>query len=327
MQRVRNLIVGCLFVASLCLIPAQAEVLEEIVARVEGDIITLSEYRQEEAALTQELYSRFTGEELDKVIASERKALLLRMIDNKILLRRAERMFDLDQVGTSYLESFRRQQGLETEEALNAALSQQGLTVEDLKRFLVARYAPEEILRIEVRSRVSISDQEMEDYYAENQKLFEVPAEVTFREIVLLAEGGEKGQRRTEMEEIRAKATAEGADFEALAREHSEAGTAEDGGKLGPMKQEELSEALSAVVFKDPVGSISAILEMPYGFHLVKIEERADARMRTLDEVRDSLRSQMENFKYAELLQEFLAKAREEADWSVAKKYEGWLPG
>ncbi|ANM30569.1 hypothetical protein ABI59_14775 [Acidobacteria bacterium Mor1] len=327
MQRVRNLFVGCLIVASLCVFPARAEVLEEIVARVEGDIITLSEYRQEEAALTQELYSRFTGEELDKVIAAERKALLLRMIDNKILLRRAERMFDLDQVGSSYLDSFRKQQGLETDEALENALSQQGLTVEDLKRFLVARYAPEEILRIEVRSRVSISDQEMETFYAENPAMFEVPAEVTFREIVLLAEGSEKEQRRTEMEDLRAKATAEGADFEALAREHSEAGTAEDGGKLGPMKQDELSEALSAVVFHDAVGSVSSILEMPYGFHMVKIEERAEARMRSLDEVREALRSQMENQKYGELLREFLTKARDEADWSVAKKYEGWLPG
>ncbi len=74
MQRVRNLLLGCLILAC-CWPAAHAEIIEEIVARVEGDIITLSEYRQEEAALTQELYKRFTGEELDQIIAAERKAL------------------------------------------------------------------------------------------------------------------------------------------------------------------------------------------------------------------------------------------------------------
>ena len=306
---------------------ANAEVIEEIVAKVEGDIITLSEYRQEEQALVQELYTRFTGEELDAIVERERKALLMRMIDSKILLRRAERLFDLEEVGESFLRSFRRINGLETDEQLNQMLADQGLTLEDLRRYLVARYAPDEILRIEVGGRVSVADAELETFYQENQKLFEIPGTVTLREIVLLAEGSEKERRRTEAEELHALASAAGADFEALARERSEAGTAQDGGKLGPMKAGELNSKIDTVAFEQPLGTVSDIIEVDYGFNIIRVEERTDTRISSYDEVSGTIRQQLETLRYQELLDEFLKKARDEADWVVMEKYKDRLSG
>ena len=70
-----------------------------------------------------------------------------------------------------------------------------------------------------------------------------------------------------------------------------------------------------------PVGEVAEMLELPYGFHIVKVESRTEESMRPLDEVRATIRGNLENRKFVEGLQEFLARAREESEWRVNESY------
>jgi parvulin-like peptidyl-prolyl isomerase len=110
-----------------------------------------------------------------------------------------------------------------------------------------------------------------------------------------------------------------------VAIEVSQAGTASSGGMLGTVKKGDLSPRLEEIAFTLPVGSVSELLEMPYGFHIVKVEAREPDRFTPLDEVRDTLRKALENKKFAEERDKFLDKARADAEWCVKPSYRNRL--
>ena len=305
---------------------APAEVLEEIVAWIDGDIITFSEFQGEEQMLISEIYKRYTGDDLDDRVKSIRGMVLMDMIDRKILLHRAERMFDTSRMEEMFYETFRAQQNIEDDAEFERVLAREGMTISDLKRRLVEMFAPEEVVRYEVSNRISVGDKEIEAYYGEHPEESALPDEVTLREIVLLTPNEQAQEdRRAEVTEIQQRLQA-GEDFAALAKEVSEAGTAESGGLLGPLGRGDLSSKLEEVAFGLAEGEISDVLELPYGFHIMKIESSRVGARRTLEDSRADLRMQLEDARYSKELREFMTKARAESEWCVKPSFGNRLP-
>jgi parvulin-like peptidyl-prolyl isomerase len=316
-------------ILALCVGLAHAEVIEEIVAWVDGDIITKSDLDEEEQLVTEEIYRRYTGAELDTQLAAVRIRLLSELIDRKILLHRAARLFDVDNLGGMLVDDFRERNEIESEEELTKVLATQGLSVEDLERRLLESMAPDEVIRVEVRNRVSVTDGEVREFYEANPEIFRVPAEFTVREIALLADESDADVRQQKLErarEARDRAVAPDADLEAIVKEYSEAGTAASGGLLGPSREGDLSPALEHAALTTEIGGVSEILEMAYGFHIVVVVSRTDARVRTLEEVEADLRLNLEQRKYVELLTDYLERARDESEWRVAEAYLDRMP-
>lgn len=307
--------------------PARAELLEEIVAWVNGEIITMGEMNKEEQAMVAEAYRRFTGDDLDENVARMRAGLLVEMVDRKILLDRARAMFsDLEGIKDSYYEGFKESQGITDDAEFERMLAQEGLTVDSFKLRLLEMYAPEEVLRYEVGNRISVSDEEVDTYYREHPEQFALDDEVTVREIVLLADTDAKREsRRPEAEQIVERVRA-GADFEALARELSEAGTKAEGGLLGRVARGDLSAQLEAVAFILEEGQVSDPIETAYGFHILMVEERTVGEAVPLDETWERLRKFLEDQKYETALKAFREKMRAEAEWCVKAKYKDRIP-
>lgn len=301
--------------------PARAEVLEEIVAKVNDEVITKTDLEGEEQAMTADVYRSFSGPELDRKLAEGKTILLRRMIDRRLLMQRAERMFtELDKMSDSLVEMFLDQQKIKDKAELGRLLASDGLTLDQFKRRLLENYAPEEVLRYEVGGRVAVGDKEVEAYYRDHPDEFVVPAEATVREIVLLTEGADKEERRRRAEEVRARAVA-GEDFAALAKEASQAGTKDNGGLLGTIHKGDIAAELEAAAFSIPVGSVSPVIEMSHGFHLLKVDARTDAASRPLEQVREQVRDQIADRRYAKDLQAFLDKSWNEATIWVNPKY------
>jgi peptidyl-prolyl cis-trans isomerase SurA len=304
--------------------PARAEIVEEIVAKVNDDIITKSEVEREEQALVAELYRRYTGDELDRQVKLERSRILQDMIDRKLLVHRAERLYDMDKMKKVLLDNFMEQQDIKDVKELDRLLAQQGLSRDDLERRLVEMAAPGEVVRFEVTGQLSVGDGEIESYYQAHPQEFDIPAEVKLREIVIVAnKGDDRDERRAEAERAHERVTAEGQDFADVAREVSQAGSASQGGLIGPFKKGDLVKELEEAAFSLPVGSVSGVLDTDNGFHIIKVESRTEARTRSLDEVREDLRKRLEDQKYSDALQKFLKKARQEATIWVSPKYLG----
>jgi peptidyl-prolyl cis-trans isomerase SurA len=324
MKRVRHVVMIGLLTLGLVAIaaPVRAELVEEIIAWVNGDIITWSEYQGEEQARTAEAYQQFTGEELDRMLEKARSELLLAMIDRKILLHHAQALgYDMPKMSEAYTKAFMQQQQIANEDELRRLAEGDGMTLKQVKDRLLELYAPQDIIDMEVINRISVSDREIEAFYLENQEDLRVAGEVTLREIVLLADNDAvKEQRRDEARRVWERASS-GEDFSTLAQEVSEAGTSAGGGKFGPLKRTDLSENLVGPAFTLPVGGVSELMETPYGFHIITVESRMDDRALALDDVKDNARKILEDRKFRAELEAFMEKARSESEWCVKPKH------
>jgi len=312
-------------VGVLAVQPAAAERIDEIVAWVNGAIITKSDLDEEEQGRIAEAYRGLTGEELDKQVEEIRAALLLDLIDRKILLHRAEMLYDLERMTDVFYEGFRQNQGIESDEEFERELARQGMTVDGIRQKLLEIFAPDEVIRFEVGGRIAVGDREVDAYYEEHPAEFFVAGTVTFREIVLLADTkAKKKERRKEIDAIREEALST-EDFGELARRASEAGTKELGGLLGPAGRSDLTQEIADAAFSAPIGEISQVITMPYGFHLIRVEERVEDGALPLEDAREPLRQMLEDQKYFADLKEFMDSAREEAEWCVKINYRDRL--
>jgi parvulin-like peptidyl-prolyl isomerase len=167
---------------------------------------------------------------------------------------------------------------------------------------------------------VAVGDKEVEAYYRDHPQEFTVPAEATVREIVLLTEGADPAKRRADAEAVRARAAA-GEDFAALAKEVSQAGTKDSGGLLGTIHKGDIAPELEASAFSIPTGSVSPVIEMTHGFHVLKVDARTEERLKPLEEVREATRDKIADQRYANDLQTFLDKSWNEATIWINPKY------
>ena len=299
---------------------ARAEVIEEIVAWVNDDIITRSDLEGRDREVAAELLSRLSGEELDRRIAEARVVLLRDMISEKLLVQQAERLYDMKKMEESLVKNFKEQEKITTDEELEKILGNEGLTVEDLKRRLMEFNAPRSVVEYEVRDKVSVTDAQVEAYYQEHQSDFALSEQVSFREIVVLSEGrGEEGAM-ARARELLEKARA-GEDFATVARESSEAASREQGGLLGPFKRGELSPEIEAAAFSLPVGQVSDPIRTVHGVHLLRVESHEQGRVLPLDELREKIADQLELAQFQESLQSYLRKLWSSADIEVAQPY------
>jgi peptidyl-prolyl cis-trans isomerase SurA len=304
---------------------AYAEVLDEIVAKVNDDIITKSELESEEQGLLQEIYKKHSGTELDALVEEAKKELLRRMIDHRVLVQKATHIFDVTKMQDYYLEMFKGQQNIASDKELEKLLAAQDMTMADLKKRLVEEFSPQQVIHVEISERIAVSDKDERAYYEAHAADFEIPAEATVREILLKASGPERAAKRAEAEAVRARLIEPGADFAAIAAEVSDAGTKKVGGLLGTVKKGDLATALDEVAFTLPVGEISQIIEAGYGFHILKVDARTETTSKPFDTVKAEIEKKLQDERFSVEYRQYLVKAWSEATIWVSPKYEARL--
>jgi parvulin-like peptidyl-prolyl isomerase len=303
---------------------AHAEVVDEIVAKINDDIVTKSDLDTEEQGILQELYRQLSGTELDAQVAKAKAGVLRQLIDRKVLIQRASHLFDTAKMQDFYLQQFMSQQGIKSEKDLEKLLAPEGMTITDWKKKLVEYFAPKEVLRAEVSDRIAVSEKEASDYYDAHTDEFLVPAEATVREIVITT-GTDPVAARARADAARERAAAPDADFAKLATELSEAGTKAAGGLLGTVKKGDLAAPLEEAAFTVPVGAISPVIEVEHGFHILKIDARTDAHEKPFDAVKDEVEQKLRNQRYEVDSKVYMKKAWSEATIWVSPKYEARL--
>ncbi len=332
MTRMKGVFSRCLAAVAATLVlgqgVARAEIVEEIVAKVNDDIVTKGDLDAEELAVLQDLYRRFSGTELDGQVARAKKGLLRQLIDRRVLVQRAGRLFDMTKMQEFYLESFMEQQNIKSQKELEKLLAQEGMTIGDWKSRLVELFGPQQLIRAEVADRISVSDKDARAYYDANTAEFEIPAQATVREIVLKAVESDRERKRADAEAVRARVAAVGADFAVIAAEVSDAGTKAAGGLLGTVKKEDLAAPLANAAFLVPVGEVSAVIDADYGFHILKIDARTDEARRSFEDVKGEIESKIQNDRLGVQVKDYLKKAWSEATIWVSPKYQARLdPG
>ncbi len=318
----KTLIFGFFFLISLLMYQGfSAEVIEEIVAKVNDDIITKSELDKSERSITSEIYAKFTGEELDEKLKEAKEYLLYNLVNEKLLLQKAEQSYDMEKLGETLMKEFREQRNLTETDAFNEFLEAIGMTAEEVKQEILKFQAPQMVLNSLVRDKVIVGNTEIEEYYKNNSSEFTTPAKITVMEIVLKATDENKGKVEQKGEEILNRLKG-GEDFSELAKEYSDAGTKEKGGLLGTFVRGELTEELDAKAFELKEGEVSEWIETSYGFHLIKAEKVEAEKITPLEEVRFKISDTLSQRKYSKAVSELMTKMWEESEVEVNEKYK-----
>ncbi|MEO6923678.1 MAG: peptidylprolyl isomerase, partial [Bryocella sp.] len=226
-------------------ITANGTVVEDVVARVNDQIITRSEYEQALKGLKEDaLRQGATQEQLD----AEQKNLLRDMIDQQILLARGKELgITGDAEMTRRLDDIRKQNHLDSMEALEKAAATQGVSFEDFKQNIRNQAIQQKVVNQEVGSHLNITHAEEEAYYKAHASEFTVPEQIHLSEILIPT-----AEKATDAELAAAKAKAEAAEqklkegtgFSELAKTVSSGPTAAAGGDLGDFQRGQLGDVL-----------------------------------------------------------------------------------
>jgi peptidyl-prolyl cis-trans isomerase SurA len=271
----------------LCSAAAERQLVDGI-AVVVGDQIILESEIDEEFYIYQ---MRMGSSRIpDSDVLSVRSEIVKEMVDELLLVAKAKRdTIELDPAAVDR-ELDRRVSDLkerqDSEEALAAALESQGLTLDRLKEIyrddIERRLLAETVVRSEIHSKISVTWREVEDYYEEHgAEVSQVPATFTVAGILSVPKISEpvKLAAIERMTAIRDRLEA-GESFEELARENSDDASAERGGDLGFIGRGTTVPEFEDALFALEVGEVSGIVPTRFGFHLIEVVEKEEARVR-----------------------------------------------
>ena len=212
----------------------------DIVARVNNDVITLSDYQKADEALKSEVAEECQGCTPDKVqaeIKDQEKDLLRGLIDNALLVERAKDMnISVDTDLVKQLDEVRKQNNFATLDDLRKAVESSGMAWEDYQEEMRKKLMSSAVIRQEVAGRMDISPDAVKQYYEEHKQDFNLPEQVVLAEIFLSTEGRtpeEIFSIRKKAEDLHDRLT-RGADFTQLAERYSEGQTAKVFTKISP---------------------------------------------------------------------------------------------
>ena len=317
-------VVGVVLAAALATAPARAAVVDEIVVKVNNRIVTASEFEDRRKALFTQVSQEHPGPGMTEELQSAQDILLANIITEALLLERATAVFDMDRIRLSLIEDFKKQQNIPGEPELEQALKEQGMTRKDLEDHLIRIAVPNEIINYDVKRKISVSETEMHDYYDQNRSKWETPETVTFKEIVVLYTDGTREEASGRAAGIAAEARG-GADFGALVQQHSEAGTREVEGLIGPIPTRDLLPALAAAVKALEPGQISDPVDTGRSLHILRLEVRAPASIKSFGSVRDEVHDAVRDQKFRPRFDAYLQRLWKENHIEVSPKFESWL--
>ncbi len=295
------------------------EVIEEIVAIVNDDIITLSQVKQYHDSLYQMLRSQLQGEEFEKQYDRLKGEILDNMITELLLLQLArQKQLNVSEQVKDAVERIKKENEIESDEQLRYELSRQGIDYEQWLKQLEENFLRQALIFTEVDRSLVLDDSEIVNYYKGHPEEFIEPEQYTIRAIYFSSEHRDREEIQSLRREVEAKLRA-GEDFSQLAGEYADSPLRENKGDLGTFKKGELDRTIQDAVAKLKPGELTPWLEARGGWYLVKLEEKKDSRLRSFEEVKQEIEEKIFAQKRSVKLREFLKQIREKSYIKILK--------
>jgi parvulin-like peptidyl-prolyl isomerase len=180
------------------------EVIEEIVAIVNDEIITLSEIRTEYEKNRQVLRVQFQGEELNSRLELLKKGLLDQMVTAILLLQEAAKLgIDVEEQVKLFIDNIKKEYNINSDEEFFRVLRQQGIEYEEWKGVLTKNMLKEAVIATEVQRNIIIDEAEIVSYHKLHPEEFTEPPEFTLKAISLSSDSGNEEEIDAKKREIR----------------------------------------------------------------------------------------------------------------------------
>jgi peptidyl-prolyl cis-trans isomerase SurA len=311
--------------------PYGGAVVEDIIARVNDQIITRSDYERALKELDNE--GRQRGLTMQQ-LSEQHRDLLRNQIDQQLWLSKGKELgINGDTELINRLNELRKQYNLATMEDLEKAAQEQGVSYEDFKASIRNQIITQEVMRQEVGRHMNITPGEVRTYFDTHKQEYAQPESVRLSEILVstgtAAPTPEGGAQEDPAKVDAAKAKAEdletklkgGADFNQLARTSSDGPTAASGGDLGQFRRGALAKVLEDATFSLEAGQFTAPIRTRQGYVILKVDQHVRGGVPQYKDVEQQVEQDYWDSKMMPAIRDYLTKMREDAYVEVKPGY------
>jgi len=319
-------VVSALLVCAASLGAADVKVLEEIIAKINGDIITRTEIeRSRQQMLADVSRAGAKAPEVEQMMKEREKDILRDRIDQLLLIQKGKELsINVDGEISKNLADIQRQLGIADPEKFQAAVKQQtGMSYEDYKNEMRNSMLTQRVIRQEVGGRINIPRAELQKYYEEHKAEFVREDRVFLSEILISSgkdgAGAAAAEKKAKDMVARAK---KGERFGELARDNSDADSAKNFGELGGYKREDLKKEIADLVFAQNRGFITdPPIKSDTGFLILRVDERHRPGQAAFEEVENIITEKLYMPRFQPKIREYLTQLRQDAFLEIK---EGW---
>jgi parvulin-like peptidyl-prolyl isomerase len=331
----KSAFLAVLALGSVCLAADNPPVVvDQIVAKVNGDIVSQDELQAAIRDMAAEMKSQgATAAQVQSEMESHSKNALRDRIDELLLVERGKELnINVDSDVTKYMANLQRQSKITDPEKFHEFIRQQaGRSYEDFVSESKNQFLTREVISQEVGRHINISDKDVQDYYDAHKQDFVKEEKVFLSEILISTQG--KDATAVAAAEKKAKLLADeaakGQRFSDLARDNSDASTAKEGGALGGYKKGDLNSQIESAVWNAPKGSVTQPIKLPTGFEIFKIDDHTKAGLEPMADAKPEIENILYGPKMQPKMREYLTGLRKEAFLQIKPGYvdTGAAPG
>jgi peptidyl-prolyl cis-trans isomerase SurA len=303
--------------------PYGGSTVEDIIARVNDQIITRSDYERAMSEVDKDARQR--GATTMQEIAAAHKDLLRNLIDQQLWLSKGKQMgINGETELVKRLDEIRKQYNLKSMEELEAAAKEQGVSFEDFKQNIRNGIITQEVMRQEVGQSIRFTPGEAERFYQQHQQDYAQPESVHLSEILVSTGGATEGEKLTaaksKADDIEARLHS-GGDFAQLAKSFSDGPTAAQGGDLGQYQPGALPKLLEDKTFHLQVGQYSEPILTRQGYIILKVDDHTKGGVRPYKEVENQVQDAFYMSRMEPAIRDYLTKLREESFIDIKPGY------
>ena len=302
--------------------PYQGTVVEDIVAMVNDQVISKSDYDRAQQDLDGEARQQGWSQQQ---LMEQRRDLLRSLIDKQLLLSKGKELgINGETQVVKRLDEMRKQYHMDTMEDLQKAAEAQGVSFEDLKQNIRDSVITSEVISQEVGQHIQVAQSEIQDYYAAPQKEYQRPEQEKLSEILVATPNADDA---TQVADAEKKADAiegrlkSGADFATVAKADSSGPTAQEGGRLGDYKRGDLPKVMEDATFDLQPGQFTAPIRTKQGWLILEVTGHTKGGLAPLADVQNEIQEKIGYSKMEPALRDYLAKLRDQAAIEVRAPY------
>jgi peptidyl-prolyl cis-trans isomerase SurA len=322
----------------LSVVEGRADILEQVLVKVNGEIITKTDLEQRQIAALRQKQPNLRPDSdaaLQKALADVTPLVIVEAVDEMLMVQRGKELgytMSTEQF-QGIVENIKKENKIESDDALQQALKAEGMTMADLRKQLEKNMLFTRVQQSEIMSKLQVTDTELKTYYDAHKDEFATTPQITLREMLVAVPVDPKGvnvaaddDAKAKAEGIRAKLVA-GESFARLAGELSDSPSKANGGLIGPMSKSDLSPELQKAIDGLKAGGITPVLRTQRGYQLLKVENVSDTNLKSFEDAKSEIADKIANEKRQGEYTKYIEKLRADAiiDWKndeIKKAYE-----
>jgi peptidyl-prolyl cis-trans isomerase SurA len=305
---------------------ADLNVVEEIVAKCNGDIITRGDLERSRRELIETLRANgVSGAELEQQLTEREKNLLRDRIDQLLLTQKGKDLnINVDNEVSKQMAAIQSDLKIPDPDKFQATLKEQsGMSYEDFKQEMKNRFLTQRVIREEVSEKMQVKHEDVEKYYDEHKTDFVREERIILQEILISTEGKDDAgvaAAEKKAKDLVARAR-KGERFAEMARDNSDSVSAKGMGELPPYKKGDLSGNLEGLVWTQPKGYITDPVRTPNGFLILRVEDHQKAGQAELSEVEGQITERLLAPRLEAAVRDYLTKLRKDAFLEIKADY------